>query len=52
VGIEINSFLLGFSYDIGLNGLQTSRRHQGAFEINLSYTGQADDDEAVPCPQF
>lgn len=52
VGFEINNFLLGMSYDIGLNGLQTSRRHQGAFELNIAYLGKSNDDEAVPCPTF
>jgi len=52
MGIEISNFLLGFSYDIGLNGLQTNRRHQGAFEINVAYLGQSDSDESVPCPKF
>ncbi|MFT5015512.1 MAG: type IX secretion system PorP/SprF family membrane protein [Bdellovibrionota bacterium] len=51
-GIEFNSFLIGMSYDIGLNSLQTNRRHQGAFEINIAYLGKANDDEAVPCPKF
>ncbi|MBC6994916.1 PorP/SprF family type IX secretion system membrane protein [Neolewinella lacunae] len=51
-GLEISDFLLGFSYDIGMNGLQTNRRHQGAFEINVAYLGQSDEDEAVPCPHF
>lgn len=52
IGFEINNFLLGMSYDIGLNGLQTSRRHQGAFELNIAYLGKSNDDEAVPCPTF
>jgi len=51
-GIELNSFLVGVSYDVGLNGLQTNRRHQGAFELNIAYLGKANDDEAVPCPTF
>lgn len=51
-GVEFNSFLVGMSYDAGLNGLQTNRRHQGAFEINIAYLGKANDDESVPCPKF
>lgn len=51
-GVEIANFLLGLSYDVGLNGLMTNRRHQGAFEISIAYLGQSEDDEAVPCPQF
>lgn len=52
VGFEIARFLVGVSYDVGLNGLMTNRRHQGAFELNFAYLGQSDDDEAVPCPRF
>lgn len=51
-GVEIASFLLGLSYDVGLNPLTTSPRHQGAFELNLTFTGKENDDEAVPCPKF
>lgn len=52
VGFEIARFLVGVSYDVGLNGLTTNRRHQGAFELNIAYLGQSDADEAVPCPRF
>ena len=52
VGIEVSNFLLGLSYDVGLAGLQTNPRHRGAFEFSVTYLGQSDDDEAVPCPQF
>lgn len=52
VGVELSNFLIGLSYDVGLNGLQTSRRHQGAFELNLAYLGKGSDDESVPCPRF
>lgn len=52
VGFEVARFLIGMSYDVGLNGLQTNRRHQGAFELNIAYLGQSEDDEAVPCPRF
>ncbi|PHI21770.1 hypothetical protein CEQ90_00340 [Lewinellaceae bacterium SD302] len=51
-GVEYSNFLLGLSYDIGLNQLNTDRRHQGAFELSVAYLGQSDDDEAVPCPKF
>lgn len=51
-GVELNNFLLGMSYDIGLNQLSTNTRHQGAFELSIAYLGQSDDDEAVPCPKF
>lgn len=52
VGLEISNFLLGLSYDVGLNSQQVNRRHQGAFELSISYLGQSEEDEAVPCPKF
>jgi type IX secretion system PorP/SprF family membrane protein len=52
VGLEINNFMVGVSYDAGLNSLHTNRRHQGAFELNIAYLGKSNDDEAVPCPKF
>lgn len=51
-GVELSNFLLGLSYDIGLNQLSTNPRHRGAFELSIAYLGQSDDDEAVPCPKF
>ncbi len=51
-GVELNNFLVGLSYDAGLNALQTNPRHRGAFELNIAYLGRSDDDEAVPCPKF
>ncbi|NJC24624.1 PorP/SprF family type IX secretion system membrane protein [Neolewinella antarctica] len=52
VGIEIENFLVGLSYDVSKNGLQTNPRHRGAFELSIAYLGQGDDDDAVPCPTF
>ena len=52
VGIEISNFLVGLSYDAGINGLRTNPRHRGAFEINIAYLGKDADDDAVPCPTF
>lgn len=51
VGIEYNNFLIGFSYDIGLDELSIVRRTQGAFEISVAYLGEYEDD-AVLCPKF
>lgn len=52
VGLEVDGFLFGFSYDTSIHPLAVSPRHRGAFEISASYTGRTDDDEAVPCPRF
>ena len=51
LGLEYNNFLIGFSYDIGLNELSVVRRTQGAFEISVAYLGEYEDD-AVLCPKF
>ena len=51
-GIEMNNFLLGFSYDLNIDALNTAgSRQQSAFEISIAYLGQYDDD-TVLCPKF
>lgn len=52
VGFEVSSFLFGLSYDVGISGRRVSPRHQGAFELSVTYIGLSEDDEAVPCPKF
>jgi len=49
-GLEINSMLIGLSYDLNLRALQANQR-QGAFEISISYLGNYDN-EKVLCPKF
>jgi type IX secretion system PorP/SprF family membrane protein len=49
-GLEINSMLFGFSYDLNLGALQANQR-QGAFELSVSYLGDYDN-EKVLCPKF
>lgn len=51
-GVEYSNFLIGMSYDLGLDQLRTDRRHQGAFELSVAYLGQQEDDDAVLCPKF
>lgn len=51
-GIELNNFLLGFSYDLNLDALNIAgSRRQSAFEISIAYLGQYEDD-TVLCPKF
>lgn len=50
VGLEINSVLVGLSYDLNLSALQANQR-QGAFELSISYLGDYDN-EKVLCPKF
>jgi len=49
-GLEVNSMLIGFSYDLNVNALQANQR-QGAFELSISYLGNYDN-EKVLCPKF
>ena len=49
-GMEINSMVFGFSYDLNLGALQANQR-QGAFELSVSYLGDYDN-EKVLCPKF
>ena len=51
VGLEMNNFLLGLSYDANINDFNKSRKGQGAFEISIAYLGEYDD-ETVLCPKF
>lgn len=51
-GIEMNDFLIGFSYDLNTNALNmAASRRQSAFEISVAYLGQYVDD-TVLCPKF
>lgn len=51
-GVEYNNFLVGVSYDLGLDQLRSNRRHQGAFELSVAYLGQQEEDDTVLCPKF
>jgi len=51
-GIEMNNFLIGFSYDLNLDAFNTAgSKQQSAFEISVAYLGQYEDD-TVLCPKF
>ena len=50
LGFEINSVLVGASYDLNLRALQAKQR-QSAFEISIAYLGNYDNEEIV-CPKF
>jgi len=51
LGIEHQSFLLGFSYDISPGQLNINNRNRNAFEISVAYLGEYED-ETVLCPKF
>lgn len=51
-GLELNNFLVGFSYDANINdfdGMMGNRRN--AFEISIAFLGNYDN-ETVLCPKF
>jgi type IX secretion system PorP/SprF family membrane protein len=50
VGFEVNSVLLGLSYDLNLNALGYNQR-RGAFELSVTYLGSFED-EGILCPKF
>lgn len=51
LGMEINNFLVGFSYDANLKALNTGGRNQNSFELSIAYLGLVEDD-TVLCPKF
>jgi hypothetical protein len=51
VGFELNSVLIGLSYDINLTDLTTTKQGQGALEISINYIGNFEDD-SILCPKF
>ena len=51
VGLEINEFLLGFSYDAKITDLNNGQGVRGAFEISLTFMGEYEND-GVLCPRF
>ena len=50
VGFELNSFMLGLSYDLNLKAIQAGQR-QTAFELSVTYLGNYDNEEIL-CPKF
>ena len=50
MGIELNSVLVGMSYDLNLRALQAGQR-QSAFELSITYLGNYESEEIL-CPKF
>jgi Protein of unknown function (DUF3308). len=50
LGLEVNSMVLGLSYDLNLRALQANQR-QGAIELSVTYMGNYDN-EKILCPKF
>jgi len=51
VGFQLNNFLIGMSYDIGVNTLVRHNRNFSTFEFSLSYLGEYDN-QPLFCPKF
>ena len=51
VGTQLNSFVIGTSYDLHISDFNVAGPQRGTFEISISYTGE-DESEDVLCPTF
>ncbi len=51
VGLEIDGVLLGLSYDLNTEAINTFNTRQGSFELSIAYLGEYDN-ETILCPKF
>lgn len=51
IGFQLNNFLIGMSYDIGINTLARHNRNFSTFEFSMSYLGEYDN-QPLFCPKF
>jgi len=51
LGLEFNSFLMGFSYDFPLSAFSRDQVGSGALEFSIRYVGKIEGDN-IFCPQF
>jgi type IX secretion system PorP/SprF family membrane protein len=51
LGLELDSVLFGFSYDVNLKDVTIYRKGQGAFELSVTYFGDYEN-ETILCPKF
>ena len=52
LGIEVNDFKFGFSYDVNVSKLRTASNSQGGIEISLIYIKKPNNEKGIPCPKF
>jgi type IX secretion system PorP/SprF family membrane protein len=52
VGLEINDFRFGFSYDVNISSLKTASNSRGGVEISLIYIKKQNTEKGIPCPKF
>ena len=51
LGLEVDGFLLGLSYDLNTEAVSNLNTRQGTFEISFVYLGEYDN-ETILCPKF
>lgn len=53
IGLRVNGFTIGFSYDINMSQLKTSSMSNGGYELSISFTNQKKTPEArFVCPRL
>jgi hypothetical protein len=52
LGVEYNSFLIGFSYDAKILSFTSGGRPQGALEFSVTYIGNYENSSNSLCPSF
>jgi len=50
-GVELGSFLMGFSYEYSLDDLSNDRLGQGIFELSITFIGEYENSNSY-CPSF
>ena len=52
LGLEINGFRIGASYDINTSGLKAATASRGGSEFSLIYIHRPSQVKGIPCPRF
>jgi type IX secretion system PorP/SprF family membrane protein len=52
LGLEINDFRFGFTYDVNISSLKTASNSRGGVEISLIYIKKQNTEKGIPCPKF
>lgn len=52
IGLEINGFRIGASYDINTSGLKAATASRGGSEFSLIYIHRPSQVKGIPCPRF
>lgn len=52
VGLEINGFRFGASYDVNISSLKTASQSRGGIEISLIFIKRPAGYKGIPCPAF